>query len=93
MMELEQLDLSCLALPTLPGGQVNLNGVPCEFLLSTTDWFSAPFGASHFNNPAANRLTLEFVVTDPILSALQKLDQQIVALAIKQKTFPEKKRC
>ena len=68
IMELQQLDLSCLALPTLPGGRVTLNGVPCEFLLSASDWFHAPFGASHFNNPAANRLTLEFEVTGPVLA-------------------------
>ena len=58
--------------------------------LNANDWFRAPFGASHFNNPTANSLTLEFEVTGPVLEKLRELDQQIVALAIKQKTFPDK---
>ena len=87
-MELSQLDLSALSLT--PGKHASYNGVPFEFLLSNADFFRAPFGASHFNNPAASRLSLEFVVSDAVLAKLQELDQKILALAIAHRIFPDK---
>ena len=92
-MELSQLDLTTLELPGPHSAcpLALLNGAACEFFLHKEEWFRAPFGASHFNNPEATRLSLEFDVSQSTaLPAMQALDEAIVAAAIRQKLFGSK---
>ena len=93
-MELSQLDLTTLELPgpsrTCPVALVN-GSAPVEFFLHKEEWFRAPFGASHFNNPEATRLSLEFDVShSTALPAMQALDEAIVAAALRQGLFKTK---
>ena len=89
-MELSTLDFSKITLPVAVGGHAAYNGCPCEFMLSSTDWFQAPFGANDFKkNADATRLSVEFLVSpSSVLPTLQQLDQAILQAAIKQKIFP-----
>ena len=92
-MELSQLDLTTLELPGPHSAcpLALLNGTTCDFFLHKEEWFRAPFGASHFNNPEATRLSLEFDVSQSTaLPAMQALDEAIVAAAIRQKLFGSK---
>ena len=92
-MELSQLDLTTLELPGPHSAcpLALLNGTTCEFFLHKEEWFRAPFGASHFNNPEATRLSLEFDVSQSTaLPAMQALDEAIIAAAIRQKLFGSK---
>ena len=92
-MELSQLDLTTLELPGPHSAcpLALLNGTTCEFFLHKEEWFLAPFGASHFNNPEATRLSLEFDVSQSTaLPAMQALDEAIVVAAIRQKLFGSK---
>ena len=69
-MQLAQVDFSKLQLSQLQTGKgvktaaASYNGAPCKFLLSSDEWFAAPFGASAYQDPQATRLTMELDVRD-----------------------------
>ena len=85
-MQFNQVDFSAVAFSALQTNKgvktanATLRGGPCEFLLHSTEWFTAPFGASTFDkDPQATRLTMELDVTNSsILSLLLQMDQWAV---------------
>ena len=85
-MQLAQVDFSKLQLSQLQTGKgvktaaASYNGAPCKFLLSSDEWFAAPFGASAYQDPQATRLTMELDVTD---KAVQPLLQAVDRWAVK----------
>ena len=69
-MQFAQVDFSQITLSSLQTRKgcktaaASYNGVPCKFLLSANEWFSAPFGASTYDkDPNATRLTMELDVS------------------------------
>ncbi len=68
-MQLNQLELSNIQLGDLQAGKgcktafAKYNGGACKFLLSSDEWFTCPFGASAYQDPAATRLNLELDVS------------------------------
>ena len=95
-MQLSQVDFSTLQLSQLQAGKgcktalASYNGGPCKFLLSSSEWFAAPFGASAYQDPQATRLTMELDVTGKaVQSLLQALDKWAVQYVIEQGLFPD----
>ena len=93
-MQLAQVDFSTLQLSQLQAGKgcktaaASYNGAPCKFLLSADEWFSAPFGASAYQDPQATRLTMELDVTGKAVQPLlQAVDRWVVQYVIEQKLF------
>ena len=93
-MQLAQVDFSKLQLSQLQSGKgvktaaCSYNGAPCKFLLSSTEWFAAPFGASAYQDPQATRLTMELDVTDKAVQPLlQAVDRWAVKFVTDNKLF------
>ena len=93
-MQLAQVDFSKLQLSQLQTGKgvktaaCSYNGAPCKFLLSSDEWFSAPFGASAYQDPQATRLTMELDVTDKAVQPLlQAVDRWAVKFVTDNKLF------
>ena len=63
--------------------QAALNGAPVEFLLSDSEFYAAPFGASSFGGDiGVTRLTLELDITNsPVLAVLQAAETSIIRKA------------
>ena len=93
-MQLAQVDFSKLQLSQLQTGKgvktaaAPYNGAPCKFLLSSDEWFAAPFGASAYQDPQATRLTMELDVTDKAVQPLlQAVDRWAVKFVTDNKLF------
>ena len=93
-MQLAQVDFSKLQLSQLQTGKgvktaaASYNGASCKFLLSSSEWFAAPFGASAYQDPQATRLTMELDVTDKAVQPLlQAVDRWVVKFVIVNKLF------
>ena len=93
-MQLAQVDFSKLQLWQLQTGKgvktaaCSYNGAPCKFLLSSSEWFAAPFGASADQDPQATRLTMELDVTNKAVQPLlQGIDRWVVQYVINQRLF------
>ena len=87
-MQVSQVDFSAIAFSPFVAtkgvktSQATLNGAPVEFLLSSEEWYPAPFGASAFNDEKATRLTLELDVSQsPVLEVLGLAEQAIIKKA------------
>ena len=88
-MQFNQVDFSAVAFSALQTSKgvktanATLRGGPCEFLLHSAEWFTAPFGASTFDkDPQATRLTMELDATNSsILTLLQQMDRWAVQAA------------
>ena len=99
-MQFHQVDFSQISLSQLQTGKgcktaaASYNGVPCKFLLSAQEWFSAPFGASTYDkDPAATRLTMELDVSGKEVHALlQSLDRWAVEHVVRNKLFEDMSR-
>ena len=69
--------------------QCALAGGPVEFLLSNSEFFAAPFGASSFGGAEGQtRLTLELDITNsPVLGVLQAAETSIIRKAFADGIF------
>ena len=72
--------------------QCALSGGPVDFLLSNSEFFAAPFGASAFNGAEGQtRLTLEVDITNsPVLGVLQAAETSIIRKAFADGIFEGK---
>ena len=93
-MQLNTVDFSTVQLSQLQAGKgcktaaAMYNGAPCKFLLSSDEWFAAPFGASAYQDPNATRLTLELDVTNKAVQPLlQAVDRWAVQYVINHQLF------
>jgi len=87
-MQVTQVDFSAIAFSPFVAtkgvktSQATLNGAPVEFLLSDSEWYPAPFGASAFNDEKATRLTLELDISkSPVLEVLGLAEAAIIKKA------------
>ena len=69
--------------------QASLGGAPVEFLLSDSEYYAAPFGASSFGGAdGVTRLTLEMDVTrSPVLAVLHAAETSIMRKAFADGIF------
>ena len=93
-MQLSQVDISRISLAAFASSKgvktsaCTIGGAPVEFLLHGSDWFSAPFGASAYQDPKATRLTMELDVTkSDVLPLLQRLEQHLIQEAFASGIF------
>ena len=94
-MQFNQVDFSQIALSQLQTGKgcktgaASYNGAPVKFLLSGTEWFTAPFGASTYDkDPKATRLTCEIDVSGKdVHPLLQGLDRWVVEHVVQNNLF------
>ena len=95
-MQFKDVDFSQVLIGPLQSGKgcktcnASLRSAPVRFLLSSSEWFAAPFGASAYQDPKATRLNMELDVSGKeVLPLLQAMDQWVVQYVIKTGIFED----
>jgi len=93
-MQLSQVEFSQVAFTAFAASKgvktaaASLRSAPVEFVLSHTEFFATPFGASAFQSPEATRLNLELDVSNsPVLVQLQHAEEAILQKAFSDGIF------